>query len=325
MTVVVYKCPVCDRTIDIVQNEQGLETVGRCVITDGCRGKLYQLSVKQDFRRGGYPDAVAGLIDWTQRKVLYDHTQSVADSEWLIEHKLGVYPSVQVFVDTPSGDGTVLVEATPDSITVVDENNVIVNLSREESGVAQCVGRSSKPVIANVRVEETTTEVALFQMSGNSEITIATTDTSENITLVLSFTTPDGRTVDLTYTVDDVPSITSPWSDTDRIFFHEKAYVIRSFSGVDQVSITDGTVSDSSSFYIKSIDVGSGARSLFNEELILLLADSPYSEVDKRRSSFVDPTLIGADEASFSFFYENGEFWVYDNLVETVFPPIRSI
>ena len=325
MTVIVYKCPVCDRTIDIVQNEKGLETVGRCVITDGCRGKLYQLSVKQDFTRGEYPSAVAGLIDWSQRKVLYDHTQTVADSQWLIQHDLGVSPSVQVFIEVPVSGGTELEETTPDSIVVVDENNIIINLSRNESGVAQCVGRNSKPVITNVRVEETRTETEPFQFSGNSEITIATIDTTTNIDLVLSFTTPDGRIVDLTYTVDNVPSITSPWSDTDKIFFHEKSYIVRSFSGIDQVSITDGTVQDSSSFYIKSINVGSGARSLVSEEIIILLADSPYTEVDKRRSSFVDPTLIGADEASFSFYYENGEFLVYDNLIETVFPPIRSI
>lgn len=325
MTVIVYKCPVCDRTIDKVQNEQGLETVGRCTITDGCRGKLYQLVVKQDFVRGEYPTAVAGLTDWSQRKVLYDHTQTVADSQWLIPHNLGVSPSIQVFIDTPVEGGTELVETTPDSIVVVDENNVIINLSRNESGVAQCIGRNSKPVITNVRVEDDTTETAPFQFSGNSEITIATLDTTTNIDLVLSFITPDGRTVDLTYTIDDVPSITSPWSDTDKIFFHQKSYIVRSFSGINQVSITDGTVQDSSSFYIKSIDVGSGPRSLFSEEVIFLLADSPYTEVDKSRTTFVDPTLIGADEASFSFFYENTEFWVYDNLIETVFPPIRSI
>ena len=84
MAIVVYKCDVCDREIEILQNPEGLETVGRCVITDGCRGNLYQIDTKQDFIRGKFPETVAGLTDWTQRKVLYDHTQSVATFQWRI-------------------------------------------------------------------------------------------------------------------------------------------------------------------------------------------------------------------------------------------------
>ncbi len=325
MSIVVYKCPICDRTIDIVRNEQGLETVGRCIITDGCRGQLYQLSVKQDFSRGQFPSAVAGLTDWSQREILYNHIQSVEDSVWLITHNLGVNPSVQVHVDRPSGDTTVLVEVEPDSIVIISENVLQVNLSRDESGIAQCIGRSSRPVIKNVRVEEETTTITPFQLSGNSEISIATLDSSTNNTFVFTFVTPDGRTIDLTYIVDDVPSIVSPGSTTDKVFFHGKSYTVRSFSGIDQVLITNGSVSDSSSFYIKTVDVGSGARPMLAEEVIFLLADSPYAETDRIDDRFIDPTVIGADEATFSFFYENGEFYAYDNLIETVFPNIRSI
>ena len=140
MSIVVYKCPVCDRTIDIVQNPKGLDTVGRCVITDGCRGKLYQLDFKQDFTRGRFPDAVAGLTDWTQRKVLYDHTQAVSDSVWLIQHDLGVFPSVQVYVNIPSGNDIVLTEVEPLSINIIDENNLSVTLDRNQSGVRPSCG-----------------------------------------------------------------------------------------------------------------------------------------------------------------------------------------
>jgi len=326
MAVVVYQCPVCNRTIDIVRNEAGLETVGRCVITDGCRGQLYQLELKDNFTRGRYPDAVAGLTDWSQRKILYDHTQTISEDTWLVTHNLGVNPSVQVFANTAeSGGETILAEIEPDSITIVDENNIIINLSRAESGTAQCVGRSSKPIIDNVRVEEQSTSIQPFQLSGNSEISIATLDDTTSISLVLTFTTPDASEFDLTYTVDDSPSILSPWSDINNIFFHGKKYTIRSFSGINNVSITDGSVTDSSSFYVKTIDVGNGPRGLFAEEVIFLLADSPYGEADKRFDVFNDPTVIGASDATFSYYYEDGEFFVYDNLIETVYPPIRSI
>jgi len=325
MAVIVYKCSVCDREIELIRNPAGLETVGRCTITDGCRGTLFQIDTKLDFIRGKFPKAVAGLTDWTQRQVLYNHTQSVASTQWIVSHNLGVNPSVQVYGERPSGDEVILVELVPDSIEIIDENNLLIKLPRAESGTAQCIGRSSRPVIDNVRVEEVVTEIEPFQISASSEFTIATIDTTTNIDLTISFTTPDGRVVDVVYTVDDTPAIDSPWSDTNKIYFHGKTYTTRSIDIISKIELTDGTVVDSSSFYIKYIDVGSGNRSLISEEVIILLANDPYEVLDKQVDKFVDPTLIGSDEASFSFYYENGEFFVYDDLIETVFPHIREI
>ena len=325
MAIVVYKCSVCDREVELLQNPDGLETVGRCIITDGCRGNLYQIDVKQDFIRGKFPDAVTGLTDWTQRKIIYDHTQTVATSQWRVEHNLGVNPSVQSFGERPSGDETILVEIEPDSIEIVDENVLLLNFSRTESGTAQCIARSSRPVVETVRVEEVTTEVAPFQITATSELSIATLDDSTNIDITISFTTPDERVVDVTYTVDDAPALASPWSDTNKIYFHGKVYTIRSFNVISEVELTDGTVVDSSSFYFKNIDTGSGSRTMTSEEVIVLLADDPYETYDKQVNTFVDPTLISSEQASFSFYYENGELFVYNNLIETVFPHIRQV
>jgi len=325
MAIIVYKCSVCDREIEIIRNPVGLETVGRCTITDGCRGNLFQIDTKLDFIRGKFPEAVAGLTDWTQRQILYNHTQSVASTQWTVSHNLGVNPSVQVYGERPSGDETILIELVPDSIEIIDENNLLITLPRSESGTAQCIARSSRPIIDNVRVEEVVTEIEPFQISASSEFTIATIDSSTNIDITISFSTPDGRVVDIVYTVDDVPAIDSPWSDTNKVYFHGKTYTTRSFDIISKVELTDGTVVDSSSFYIKDINVGSGPRALTSEELIILLANDPYEVFDKQVDKFVDPTLIGVDEASFSFYYENGEFFVYDDLIETVFPHIREI
>jgi len=327
MAIIVYKCSVCDREIEIIRNPVGLETVGRCTITDGCRGNLFQIDTKLDFIRGKFPEAVAGLTDWTQRQILYNHTQSVASTQWTVSHNLGVNPSVQVYGERPSGDETILIELVPDSIEIIDENNLLITLPRSESGTAQCIARSSRPIIDNVRVEEVVTEIEPFQISASSEFTIATIDSSTNIDITISFSTPDGRVVDIVYTVDDVPAIDSPWSDTNKVYFHGKTYTTRSFDIISKVELTDGTVVDSSSFYIKSITTPSGdvARAMTSEEVIILLANDPYEVFDKQVDKFVDPTLIGVDEASFSFYYENGEFFVYDDLIETVFPHIREI
>ncbi|KKL11760.1 hypothetical protein LCGC14_2542580, partial [marine sediment metagenome] len=36
MAIVVYKCDLCQRKIELAQNKEGLEVTGRCIITDGC-------------------------------------------------------------------------------------------------------------------------------------------------------------------------------------------------------------------------------------------------------------------------------------------------
>ena len=99
MAIVVYKCDVCKRDIELEQNIKGLENIQRCTITHGCRGKLYQTKVLPDYVRGRLPDQVAGLDDWRQRTVLYNHEQTIESDSWLVNHNLGTFPSVSVFVN----------------------------------------------------------------------------------------------------------------------------------------------------------------------------------------------------------------------------------
>lgn len=329
MAIVVYKCNICDREIEILQNPKGLETVGRCIITDGCRGSLFEIDTKPNFIRGKFPDAVSGLTDWSQRKILYDHIQSVDAYQWRIEHDLGVNPSVQVFVERPiDNTRNELVEIEPDTITIENQNVVILDFSRAESGTAQCIARSSRPIIERSRIDDVVVaEVEAFQLTAKSRLTIATLDDSAIIDITLSFTTPSGTTTDLTYTIDDVPSILSPWVDFDKVLFHGKVYTIRSFDVISKVELTDGTIVDSSSVYIKNITTPSGGtvRPLNSEELIILLSNSPHTIYDKQVDRFIDPTEIGADQAAFSFYYANNELFGYDNLIEPIFPHIREL
>jgi hypothetical protein len=329
MSIVVYKCDVCDREIEILQNPKGLETVGRCVITDGCRGNLFETDTKQDFIRGKFPEAVTGLTDWTQRKILYNHTQSVATFQWRVEHDLGVNPSIQVFGERPTSENEVeLIEIEPDSIIIEDENTLILNFSRTESGTAQCIARSSRPIVEGTRVDEVVVaDVAPFQLTSSSRLSIATLDDSTIIDITLSFTTPDGSVTDLTYSVDDVPSILSPWVNFDKIFFHGNVYTVRSFDVISKIELTDGTIVDSSSVYIKNVATPSGGvvRAMNAEEIIILLSDDPYTIYDKQVKQFIDPTPIGIEQAAFSFYYDSNEIFGYDNLIETVFPHIREV
>ena len=69
MAIVVYNCDTCKREVELPQNKEGLEVIQRCIITAGCRGKLYQTDLKLNHIRGKLPDSVIGLVDWSQREI----------------------------------------------------------------------------------------------------------------------------------------------------------------------------------------------------------------------------------------------------------------
>ena len=146
MAVIRYKCTTCDRKIEIIEQPSGLEQFGPCVITDKCRGTLYKLERLEDYAVGKFPSDVTGLTNYIQRNVLYNHTQSIAERTWLVEHNLGVNPSVQVVVNREEEvDGVVVsirVEIEPQLITLIDKNNLTILFDRPESGLAQVIALS---------------------------------------------------------------------------------------------------------------------------------------------------------------------------------------
>ena len=148
MAVIKYRCTDCDREIELIERPQSLETIGRCIVTNKCRGNLYRTDRLEDYVVGRFPGDVTGLTNWIQRKVVYDHTQSIADSIWTVVHDLGVNPSVQVIVDREEViDGVVTattIEIQPDTVTIIDENTLVLTFDRPESGIAQIVARSTR-------------------------------------------------------------------------------------------------------------------------------------------------------------------------------------
>ena len=168
MAVVVYKCDTCEREIEKPQNVDGLEVISRCVITLGCRGKLYQVDYKQDFIRGRNPEPVAGLDDWFKRKALYNHTQTIEANTWTVTHNMGIHPSVQVFVEVGGGE---LVEAQPSAINIISPDKLEIEFGKDDrgldifrTGVAQLIARSTRP-ISDTAVDLVEEEVPFIQIS----------------------------------------------------------------------------------------------------------------------------------------------------------------
>lgn len=337
MAIVVYKCDVCKRDIELERNVRGLENIQRCTITHGCRGKLYQIKIFPDYVRGRLPDQVAGLEDWRQRKVLYDHIQAIENNTWIIKHDLGTFPAISVFIKFPSEeDPDNTIEIIPEDTIIVDEDNIILQFDRNYSGLAQLVARQSDPDLLRPRTGIKVQEEELQQLSINGEITVATRVSTvaenQNIELGISFNTTENKVINKIYTADSNPvGSDSPWRDIDKVIIKGKTYTIRTFSGVDIPEITDETISSGSTFILTTISTdpnGSPAsthRDIAQDEVYFLYASEPYASVDKLTDQYIDVFDVTTTENQFAFVYDTGEFLSQKTVIQTIYPLIRSI
>lgn len=256
MAVVTYQCSTCKRQINLVQNKQGLDHIGNCNITLGCRGQLMQKEVHEDFIRGSLSPDVVGLKNWVQRQVLFNFVQSVDRQNWVIVHNLGTQPSVQILVNVPiSGNETNQVEILPTEIIYNSDDQLTLVLPKAYSGTAQLIARASNPDILNPRPRPVpVTVVPTLQITNAGTLTIATrastTGTAVTIAVNLEYTSSAGPVIDVGYIATNVPSDLSPWADITRIMFKGKVYLVRTLN----IQTVSGQVTNGSAVALTTIN-----------------------------------------------------------------------
>jgi hypothetical protein len=265
VAVVTYQCTVCKRQNNLVQFQQGLDWIGHCNITLGCRGTLYQIEVHPDYVRGQLPASVIGLKNWVQRKVLFNFTQTIPRGTWTITHDLGTLPAVEVYINQPTQTNpTNQIELSPDNYIINyqtdDQLSVTFTGGNTYSGIAQCIARSSNPDLLSPRPQPpTTTTVQTIQLSNEGILTIATRISSvgsaEQVTLDLQYTgSTENVTTDITYATTNVPSDLSPWFDTNIVVLKGKTYTVRTFE-IQTGQTASGQVANGS--YAQLVDFNS--------------------------------------------------------------------
>jgi hypothetical protein len=291
---------------------------------------MYQHAVYEDYIRGSLADNVLGLDNWIQRKVVYNHTQGIDQEIWNIEHNMGVAPSVTVYVDRPiEGDENNKELMTPTEITIVDENNIKLTFDRPWSGIAQLVNLQSDSNVNEVNTTTTVSETLPMQISSNGEITIATSisalGSAENMKIKVIYTNALGNEITLDYLCDDQPNINSPWLDADTVVIRGKIYTVRSYTALTD-DMTSGEINSGSTFRIESIntdaDVSNTYQPINKNEVLMLLSSSPYKIVDKIKDQFIDVTNVTDQLNVGSFYYNEGEFFASDQIVNSIYPPI---
>ena len=313
MAIVVYECDVCKRSIELKQNIKGLENIQRCTITHGCRGKLYQTAVLADFVRGRLPDQVAGLDDWRQRKVLYNHEQTIERDNWIVQHDLGTFPSISVYVDAPTeADPDNQEEIIPVDIVIVDEDNIILRFDKALSGLAQLVARQSDPNLLRPLTGLTVVTEDLQQISINGNMSIATristTGTPTTVYLLVEYTTTTNAVIQNVYTITGNDFGT--WSDIDKTVIKGKTYAVRSFNGL-LAQMEDETIASH--------------NPVPQDEVYILFADKPFDNIDKVTTQYIDVFDVAESTNNFTLVYDTGEFFAEKEIVQDTYPPIRAV
>lgn len=336
MAIVVYKCDVCKREVELERNTRGLENIQRCTITHGCRGKLYQTKVLTDYVRGRLPDQVPGLDDWQQRKVLYNHEQTIERDNWTIKHNLGTFPSVSVYANIPTEDDPDnQEEVIPTDTVIIDDDNLLLRFDRALSGLAQLVARQSDPDLLRPFVGLNIETEQLQQLSVNGDITIATRISTvgepATVDIGIEYLTTQNTVVTSTYTADEDEDVTaSPWRDIDKVIIKGKTYTVRTFNALI-TEMDDETVASGSSFTFNSITTAVGSppaattRAIAQDEVYLLFANEPFETVDKITSQYIDVFDVASSDNNFTFVYDTGEFFADTDIIQETYPPIRSV
>lgn len=346
MATITYQCSVCKRNIDLLENKKGLTTFSRCVITDGCRGKMIPQSRNIDNARETFPKDVPNLENKVFRKSLFNYTQLIPSNIWNIEHDMNTFPAVSVYTYDSNNN---LQELPVENYTIIliDSNTIKLVLNSSIVGVAQLLARSSN----NVTYSPSVPILNPIQVTANGMFTFAVPkflthydyppsivnslpDPLEGspIRMEISLTRP-GKEEEICTEKLSTSFVDNAWAGWDEILvrkrrnyylFTKKISDFRTLGGggnnTDFEQLADGT-----QLKILRIDYGTGVfQPLESDNFIMLLTNSPYTINDKVRDKIVDIGDMYA-QADGYFSYKSGDFIVSQKYVDKTYPNIMRV
>lgn len=334
MAIVVYQCDTCLRTIERTRNENGLDVFGRCVITEGCKGELFQLEVLRKIKPN-IPDSVKGLRDWERRKIMYEHTQDVRSNEWTITHNLKGNPTISVYVSPQSDtyvDPSNVEPITPETEEYIDENTKKITLSENDGyriGVAQAILRSSssRPV-----VEPADIVPSIALQIGNVEsiplaVKVGKLGTTAPASISLGITFVDNDTGALTPSVEALTStprddqgaliVGTSWSNSSDILVKSTS----NYSKLFWLNVPAQYRSARYSFFITSVN----GSPLVADSIYLLLSQTPNENGDEIVDSIVDMIKVNEQNSKVIVTLGAEKIKVTESVFEVVYPPIRTL
>lgn len=323
----VYKCSVCNRKIRVPTNKKGLDIINYCTITNGCKGKLNRVTLIKDINNTpALAPAINGVTDWFQRQILYTHTQTIASAIWDIQHNLNGNPTVYTFLNKANDGTTELVPIIDPQAIITNSNNIRLMFDRAETGLAQLVTLSSANTTNPLLIPPTITQPSNIVISTNTGlITIGTLDSTSAISMELTFVIAGHSNISITYnTIDNIPSITSPWNDVNICYLNGKSYTVRSLEVISDTNAINYFLSgeippQGCSFYVSKINNKVPAY----DDIIMLGIKYPFESVDKIYDSYVN--FSAENSSTHGVLYSFGQIYVTPTTVKPVFPYITVV
>lgn len=313
----VYECDVCKRRIRVPSQRRSIDVVQRCIITSNCQGKLHRIRLTKEINETpAFPPEVSGLQDWAQRRILHIHEQQVQSAKWVVNHNLANDPNIYVYVTRTVNNVETSIPMKPKQINIVDLNTIEIIFDQAERGLVQCIASASKNLtnpIATAGVAVTDTDVLL---TNKSELTIATADTADNVNFILTFNSPSSTLpVVLEYTGINKPSVYSAWNDANFVIINGRRYRVRSFniatSNPAPTYFSQGAIASGSTVVVSS--------TLKANEVVILMAKSPFASADKVAQKYIDCSNL--TDTPYLYFNQ-GELYAQPNIIKSTYPPI---
>ena len=320
MSLIVYKCDTCKRTIEKKQDINALNTIGNCIITDRCRGNLYVEKVVPAQQIPSLTEPVTGLTDWKQRVALYTHEQGVATSTWTIDHNVQGTPTVEVFID----NGTGIIERTTDVIVkLLTDSKVELVFDIPQSGIAQLLNRGVNDSETFKAPNQTTTaassNVKVQATTGSAVLTLAVPSDKllTEVSVALINSTTQVKTDISAIPVTLVPT-ESPWADVSKIHILEKDLQVIE---VDLSSYLPTLTANQTYFlYFTELKVNTVVKSADN--CLILLTKPPFQAADKNVYQYIDFTTINTVENKTNGLLVNQQIFVDEGSTVSVYPKI---
>ena len=310
-----YECDVCNRQITITENRPGLTVLPTCNITLGCMGNLRRVSANERRKPKNTPSLIR---DWVQRQMLFKHQQRALSNRWIIHHNLDNIPIVDLFVSKQSGDTTVLTPAEPLQIITIDANTTEIVLKNAAIGVAVLTTTAGQD--RTEREVADTTKAEQYQVSANAEITVATLDNARNTSIGVTFRTAGGDVASEFNSIDDTPSIASPWVGERTAIINGRRYSVRSFNFRQTSSVSalfdSATVAENTNFVFTHV----GSIDLKRHDLLIMLSTAPHTISDRDYNHFIDAVDAALDKPQLTF--TKGNVYASHDVIRETYPQI---
>lgn len=285
MSVTAYQCDKCKRQLELVDSQQTITIVNKCIITKNCKGKLQLVERKYDGIIGKPSQYEQNIEDYVIAPRLYVHTQVLPASVWKIKHKLSTNPIVVVYVNS-NIDGKQSYREVPTEdivVDVVDENNITVYFANNQIGIVHVISRSSidvDPVAEkHITLNQITSNGILTigvpihlatSIQYQTQITIYDPSTNQPLVFTTIFTAHKFN--------DQISLFDTPWKDaqvvaTNGVIY--KCYSVRVSNIFGAVTIQNGS-------YFK-ID---------NSDVIILTSNQPHQLSADIKSHIVIPSSL---------------------------------